>query len=72
MREIKIRQYWQHEETGIIGFSEWTLNRLKHGIYGLDRHVLIAEVQFIGLKDKNGKESKKQPMKSTIYQAVTV
>jgi hypothetical protein len=54
--ELKFRQYWQHDETGIISMSEWTLQRLKQGINGVDRYHLIAEVQYSGLKDKNGVE----------------
>lgn len=53
MREIKFRQYWQHEDIGVISTSEWTLDRLKQGITGVDRHNLIAEVQFTGLRDES-------------------
>lgn len=67
MREIKIRQAWKNNETGIISYSYWTLDQLKKGINGVDNHVLVGEDQYTSRKDKNGKEIYEGDYCSGIY-----
>lgn len=56
MREIKIRQSWKNNDTGIISYSYWTLDQLKNGINGIDNHTLLADDLYTGIKDRNGTE----------------
>jgi uncharacterized phage protein (TIGR01671 family) len=55
-REIKFKQYWRNDDTGIISTAIHSLNHLKNGIGGVDRHTLIGEVQYTDLRDKNDVE----------------
>lgn len=61
-REIGIRYFWQHDDTGA-----WTVHDTNLGVIetlefwshfqNLEmRHTLIARCQFTGLTDKNGKD----------------
>ena len=54
--QIKLRQIWQQEDTGTFSATYWTLEQLKNGIGGIDRHILVGEGLWTGLLDKNGKE----------------
>lgn len=50
----KFRAYYQHKETGTITSIAYGTG---DGIPNLSRHTMIAfDIQFTGLKDKNGKE----------------
>ena len=61
MREIKFNYVFQHEETGLIFNRTFTVEEIENGqfkelINECSRHTLIAGRQYIGLKDKNGKD----------------